>query len=51
VPLYEDDVQLPSTIELMEAIGLRLAAILLGFTDPVTSETLHCNGVFLPHTE
>jgi hypothetical protein len=51
VPLYEDDVQLPSAIELMEAIGLCLAAILLGFTDPVTSETLQCNGVFLRHTE
>ena len=51
VPLYEDDLQLSSAIELMEAIGLRLAAILPGFTDPVTSETLQCDGVFLRHTE
>ena len=50
VPLYEDDLQLTSAIELMEAIDFRLAAILPGFTDPVTCETLQCDGVFLRHT-
>ena len=51
VPLYEDDLQLRSAIDLMEAVGLRLAAILPGFTDPVTSETLQCDGVFLRSIE
>ncbi len=50
VPLYEDDLQLTSAIELMEAIDFRLAAILPAFTDPVTCETLQCDGVFLRHT-
>lgn len=50
VPLYEDDLQLNSAIELMEAMNFRLAAILPGFTDPVTSETLQCDGIFLRNT-
>jgi len=50
VPLYEDDLQLAAAIESMEAVGLRLAAILPGFTDPTSSETLQCDGVFLRHT-
>jgi hypothetical protein len=36
---------------MMEAIGLRLAALLPGFTDPATYETLQCDGVFLRHAE
>jgi FkbM family methyltransferase len=51
VPLYEDDLQLAPAIEMMEAIGLRLAGLLPGFTDPVTWETLQCDGVFLRHAE
>jgi FkbM family methyltransferase len=51
VPLYEDDLQLSSAIGLMEAVGLRLVAILPGFTDPVTFETLQCDGVFFRHTD
>jgi FkbM family methyltransferase len=51
VPLYEDDLQLAAAIEMMEAIGLRLTGLLPGFTDPVTCETLQCDGVFLRRVE
>jgi len=51
VPLYEDDLQLTSAIELMSASGFRLVAVLPAFVDPLTLETLQCDGVFFRDTE
>jgi len=46
-PLYEGQLLLPDMLRMLESFGFRLHALLPGFVDPSTGQTLQVDGVFL----